>query len=1060
MTDTDPADLRAHTTALRRLARSLCADDSEAEDIVQDVWARTLSGEASPPPEGTGLRAWLRGFVRNRARERSRSARRRLSHERTAAQPECVDDPSERLARVQDLLHHVRNLEPIYRDAIIHRYFDGLSIPEAAARAQVSERTIRTRLHRGIARLRTQMDATHGGRAAWKAALLPFAASAPFGEPLGIGSLIRPVDAPSATASVAVAPGATALALLMKKQLILAAALLAGFGVYVGFAGGEAVQPEAPLPGPTLAQVPAAATGDADAASLPHEPEAPAARTAVPTAQDAPAPEAGSLPLRLRGQIVTADGQPVRDAEVEAWLNDYDRSKSNPLTGTDEEGLFSLHVPPPREEVSVPVHIAVRAAGLALHLESRFVSRDESEVEFLIRMKPAQTIYGLVVDEDRRPVAGASIETFRPAEPLLSSDAEGRFALGDVTADSQKLLVWVTAEGFLGQAAWLGAEALSAQPTPDEPAVVVVMKRGSGVRGVVVDPAGQPVAEAKVYLAQRPAYPKQPVDGTIAETTTDDAGGFSFATARPGLNTLAVLYEDYAPAFLPVSVPEDRPLITKVELEPGHAVQGHVRSSMGAPTGKTTVYAYFQGSLLRTVTPAEDGTFRVRGLPASGFDIGVTADGHLPQSIHVEQVPVGPLEFVLAPAARIAATVVDARTNLPVTEFFVRLLPPSEQGERKAGKGSEPDQDKGALEWLIGKVISSADGTWDTGSTPIPEGFRASIEVRAEGYASLRVDDLVARRDADPSDRIIALLSGTNLRGRVVAPDGSPIAGASVVGQPQRTQPSDEGSVPSKGQGTALRAEKARTGADGTFTLSNLEPGPFQVRVLDAEWGEHSEVVWIQGAGAEQDIELVMPAGGALEGTALDGTGQGLQKELVQVRLANGDKGPARTATTDAQGRFRFEHLAPGAYTVELMRPSRGIPKLSSARTSRSVEVTVGSTARVELQASGGVTVLGSVTLRSADGELLPLPGWVLITLTHAADESTPAHERHAPIRELSTDPGASYRVADVPPGAWDLEVLHTNKATQISYRAVQRVDVPSRGELTLDLELREVGGR
>ncbi|MGA1525365.1 MAG: MSCRAMM family protein, partial [Planctomycetota bacterium] len=324
----------------------------------------------------------------------------------------------------------------------------------------------------------------------------------------------------------------------------------------------------------------------------------------------------------------------------------------------------------------------------------------------------------------------------------------------------------------------------------------------------------------------------------------------------------------------------------------------------------------------------------------------------------------------------------------------------------------------------------------------------------------LRCDELGARRDADPADRSSARRSGPNLRGRGGAPDGSPIAGASVVGQPQRTQPSDEGSVPSKGQGTALRAEKARTGADGTFTLSNLEPGPFQVRVLDAEWGEHSEVVWIQGAGAEQDIELVMPAGGAIEGTALDGTGQGLQKELVQVRPADGDKGPARTATTDAQGRFRFEHLAPGAYTVELMRPSRGIPKLSSARTSRSVEVTVGSTARVELQASGGVTVLGSVTLRSAGGELLPPPGWVLITLTHAADESTPAHERHAPIRELSTNPGASYRVAGVPPGPWDLEVLHTNKATQISYRAVQRVDVPSRGELTLDLELREVGGR
>ncbi len=69
-------DVVGQLPALRRYARVLTRDDTEAEELIQDALVRAYERRATFEP-GRGLRGWLLSILHNRFIDRMRSAQGR-----------------------------------------------------------------------------------------------------------------------------------------------------------------------------------------------------------------------------------------------------------------------------------------------------------------------------------------------------------------------------------------------------------------------------------------------------------------------------------------------------------------------------------------------------------------------------------------------------------------------------------------------------------------------------------------------------------------------------------------------------------------------------------------------------------------------------------------------------------------------------------------------------------------------------------------------------------------------------------------------------------------------
>jgi RNA polymerase sigma-70 factor (ECF subfamily) len=151
----DPEALGDQIDRLYRAARSLTGSREDAEDLVQETFARVLRKPRilrSEDDLGYLLRVLRNTFISAR-----RTAARRPQ---TGAPPETlelVEDPSaaQPEARIEaaELYGAIAALPPDFRDAVVAIDVMGLSYREAARALRVREATITTRLHRGRQRI-------------------------------------------------------------------------------------------------------------------------------------------------------------------------------------------------------------------------------------------------------------------------------------------------------------------------------------------------------------------------------------------------------------------------------------------------------------------------------------------------------------------------------------------------------------------------------------------------------------------------------------------------------------------------------------------------------------------------------------------------------------------------------------------------------------------------------------------------------------------------------------------------------------------------------------------
>lgn len=162
-----------------RYLRVWIGDAEEADDLAQDVFLRAMAALPGYRPNGAPFLAWLMRIARNRAFDRLRAARRRalLSLEARAesGMPEVWNPvasnpgslPVEEIARVelqQRLLAALQRLPEGQRVAVILVDIEGWTYDEAAAMTAVPTGTLKSRLSRGRARLRTLLLADERSR--------------------------------------------------------------------------------------------------------------------------------------------------------------------------------------------------------------------------------------------------------------------------------------------------------------------------------------------------------------------------------------------------------------------------------------------------------------------------------------------------------------------------------------------------------------------------------------------------------------------------------------------------------------------------------------------------------------------------------------------------------------------------------------------------------------------------------------------------------------------------------------------------------------------------------
>lgn len=243
------AALSAQEPFLRGLSRALIADEHGAADAVQDTLLAAWRAPALPQSTSR-LRAWLATVLKRRSIDqlRSRSFRSELPLDSETSSPgpdlasssggeDTPDAIAERLERQLLLQEATIALAPACRSALVLRYQDGKSAAEIARELGVPAATVRSRIARGLAQLREELDRRAHSRGeehpreSWLAALTPLA----FPELPALPG----AAAAGATSTVLVT------GLIMKKVVLSLSALAASAAVYLLATGGfTGLEPE------------------------------------------------------------------------------------------------------------------------------------------------------------------------------------------------------------------------------------------------------------------------------------------------------------------------------------------------------------------------------------------------------------------------------------------------------------------------------------------------------------------------------------------------------------------------------------------------------------------------------------------------------------------------------------------------------------------------------------------------------------------------------------------------------------------------------------------------
>lgn len=160
--------MRRYNQRLYRVARAILADDSEAEDVMQDAYVRAYANLGQFAGRSR-FATWLTRIAVHEALARARRGRRLvqiedffLEKEDTMTLLPSKERGPEQRAIERDLRSLLETavgaLSESFRSVLVLREVEGLSTAETAECLGISEALVKTRLHRAHAVLRRDME--------------------------------------------------------------------------------------------------------------------------------------------------------------------------------------------------------------------------------------------------------------------------------------------------------------------------------------------------------------------------------------------------------------------------------------------------------------------------------------------------------------------------------------------------------------------------------------------------------------------------------------------------------------------------------------------------------------------------------------------------------------------------------------------------------------------------------------------------------------------------------------------------------------------------------------
>jgi RNA polymerase sigma-70 factor (ECF subfamily) len=155
---------RRHAGAVFGLARRLLSNQTQAEDVTQEVFLRLWHHAEKYDPDRGSLRAFLLTHTHSRAVDLIRSEVSRRRREEGQAVAAGAEGPDRVEHEVQDIIvaEHVRDamhvLSDDERSAIELAYFAGHTYREVATILGQPEGTVKSRIRAGLRRLREPME--------------------------------------------------------------------------------------------------------------------------------------------------------------------------------------------------------------------------------------------------------------------------------------------------------------------------------------------------------------------------------------------------------------------------------------------------------------------------------------------------------------------------------------------------------------------------------------------------------------------------------------------------------------------------------------------------------------------------------------------------------------------------------------------------------------------------------------------------------------------------------------------------------------------------------------